>query len=297
MTDSHSDARATRVERIERVERDGKKFTRRSRARRGATRGVTARNVDADDARGDGQGRDPDDDRTRRARAVVGARCVRARERDVRVCRVASRARRARKGRSTVVRSSERLIARSMRETHPGTRSSLAATATPFAWRIDLYADVDPARTMISIDGSMVTFACEKVRAEMWPTLRASAGDDATRRRRAAEREAARGETRAEARRDEEKRVVARAFVEKQWAIDDALVAATSGETRASSTEAGVSGGASSTNAREDVNVDVDAAVAPRRRASSPPPVRAFIDVTVRMTDVARAPARERRAS
>ena len=184
-----------------------------------------------------------------------------------------------------------------MRETHPGTRSSLAATATPFAWRIDLYADVDPARTMISIDGSMVTFACEKVRAEMWPTLRASAGDDATRRRRAAEREAARGEARAEARRDEEKRVVARAFVEKQWAIDDALVAATSGETRASSTEAGVSGGASSTNAREDVDVDVDAVVAPRRRASSPPPVRAFIDVTVRMTDVARAPARERRAS
>lgn len=153
---------------------------------------------------------------------------------------------------------------------------------------------------MISIDASTVTFACEKVTAGMWPTLRARDDDaETTRRRDAAEREAAREETRAEARRDEEKRNVARAFVEKQWAIDDALVAATSGETRAAaSTEAGGDrSGASLTTARDDVDVDVDVVAPRRRRASSPPPVRAFIDVTVRMTDVARAPARERRAS
>ena len=34
-------------------------------------------------------------------------------------------------------------------------------------------------------------------------------------------------------------------------------------------------------------------AAAARPRLPSPPPVRAFIDVTVRMTDIPRAPARE----
>ncbi len=75
-----------------------------------------------------------------------------------------------------------------------------------------------------------------------------------------------------------------RAFAEKQWAIDDALERATR---------------VSSSNARErrappppDSKTRARGAVA-RRRGASPPPVRAFIDVTVRMTDIPRAPARE----
>ena len=110
----------------------------------------------------------------------------------------------------------------------PGTRSSLAATATPFAWQCDLYADVDPARTTIAIDGTAVTFTCVELESETWPGLRAR-GDGAAvaRRRLAAERESAREDARAETRRDEEKRAVRRAFAEKQWAIDDALERAT----------------------------------------------------------------------
>ena len=172
----------------------------------------------------------------------------------------------------------------------PGTRSSLAATATPFAWRCDLYADVDPARTTIAIDGTTVTFTCVKLETETWPGLRAR-GDGAAvaRRRLAAERESAREDARAETRRDEEKRAVRRAFAEKQWAIDDALERATR---------------VSSSNAREtrapppppppDVQTPSKTrAAAARPRLPSPPPVRAFIDVTVRMTDIPRAPARE----
>ena len=169
----------------------------------------------------------------------------------------------------------------------PGTRSSLAATATPFAWRCDLYADVDPARTTIAIDGTTVTFTCVKLESETWPGLRAR-GDGAAvaRRRLAAERESAREDARAETRRDEEKRAVRRAFAEKQWAIDDALERAT----RVSSSNARERRAPpppdSKTRARESVAVA-------RRRLASPPPVRAFIDVTVRMTDIPRAPARE----
>ena len=170
----------------------------------------------------------------------------------------------------------------------PGTRSSLAATATPFAWRCDLYADVDPARTTIAIDGTTVTFTCVKLESETWPGLRAR-GDGAAvaRRRLAAERESAREDARAETRRDEEKRAVRRAFAEKQWAIDDALERATRvSSSNARETRAPPPPPDSKTRARARV-------AAARRRLPSPPPVRAFIDVTVRMTDIPRAPARE----
>ena len=131
-----------------------------------------------------------------------------------------------------------------------------------------------------------MTFTCVKLETETWPGLRAR-GDGAAvaRRRLAAERESAREDARAETRRDEEKRAVRRAFVEKQWAIDDALERATR---------------VSSSNARETRAPPPDSktrsktrGAAARPRFPSPPPVRAFIDVTVRMTDIPRAPARE----
>ena len=135
-----------------------------------------------------------------------------------------------------------------------------------------------------------MTFTCVKLETETWPGLRARGdGAAAARRRLAAERESAREDARAETRRDEEKRAVRRAFAEKQWAIDDALERATR---------------VSSSNAREtrapppppppDVQTPSKTrAAAARPRLPSPPPVRAFIDVTVRMTDIPRAPARE----
>lgn len=169
----------------------------------------------------------------------------------------------------------------------PGTRSSLAATATPFAWRCDLYADVDPGRTTIAIDGTTVTFTCVKLETETWPGLCARGdGAAAARRRLAAERESAREDARAETRRDEEKRAVRRAFVEKQWAIDDALERAT----RVSSSNA--RGTRAPPPPDSKTRSKTRGAVA-RPRLPSPPPVRAFIDVTVRMTDIPRAPARE----
>ena len=108
----------------------------------------------------------------------------------------------------------------------------------------------------------------------------------AARRRLAAERESAREDARAETRRDEEKRAVRRAFVEKQWAIDDALERAT----RVSSSNAR---GTRAPPPPDSKTRSKTRGAAARPRLPSPPPVRAFIDVTVRMTDIPRAPARE----
>ena len=108
-----------------------------------------------------------------------------------------------------------------------------------------------------------MTFTCVKLETETWPGLRARGDGAAWRRRLAAERESrAREDARAETRRDEEKRAVRRAFVEKQWAIDDALERAT----RVSSSNAAL-------DARAAAAGFEDAIEDARRRGASPSPV------------------------
>ena len=154
---------------------------------------------------------------------------------------------------------------------------------------MDLFEDVDPTRTRVSIepDGD-VAFECVKVTPKMWPRLRAVGSVDAiARRREAADREAAAAAADADARAEASERAIARTFLERQWAIEDALYVASSSSSEGSSeARARASPPATSPTRRP---ARAGRPPAPRAR----PPPRERVDVLVDLTPRDVLPARE----
>jgi len=116
------------------------------------------------------------------------------------------------------------------------TRASLTVNASPYAFSCDLYGDIVAEKTRMKICDAkgVVEFECEKANpGVVWARLTPPEGtaERIRARRVKAERDAETLAEMAAERAAEEKRRVARAFLEKQWAIEDAHRASSSSTT------------------------------------------------------------------
>lgn len=183
-------------------------------------------------------------------------------------------------------RVGERLLSRTddaWRDVGAVTSGYLKVNAAPFLWHVDLFDDIDDETATVTHEGrDDVIFRCSKRRPGIWGKLHREGDREEIMTRRAA---SLRARSEADDAREtdalEAKKRIAREFLERQWAANDARIA----QNCASSCE---SQAASTLKPRQTTRL--------RSRAHDShrvPPPRAFITISVALTPTKRLPARQ----